>query len=54
MSPLSNVRLVHFCAREYDVSIAGTGTDALRLAAEQSSDLIVLDLGLAGLPMLSI
>jgi two-component system, OmpR family, KDP operon response regulator KdpE len=49
MSPLSNVRLVHFCAREYDVSIAGTGTDALRLAAEQSSDLIVLDLGLPDL-----
>ena len=33
-------------SRGYDVEIAGTGADALRLAAEQPPDLIVLDLGL--------
>ncbi len=33
-------------ARGYDVEVAGTGADALRLFAERSPDLIVLDLGL--------
>jgi two-component system KDP operon response regulator KdpE len=32
--------------RGYDVEIAGTGTDALKLFAERTPDLIVLDLGL--------
>jgi two-component system KDP operon response regulator KdpE len=36
-------------SRGYDVAIAGTGADALRLFAEQPSDLIVLDLGLPDL-----
>jgi two-component system KDP operon response regulator KdpE len=33
-------------ARGYDVDIAGTGTDALKLFANRPADLIVLDLGL--------
>ena len=33
-------------ARGYDVDIAGTGADALRIVAEQPPDLVVLDLGL--------
>jgi two-component system KDP operon response regulator KdpE len=36
-------------ARGYDVTIAGTGADALRRIAEQPPDLIVLDLGLPDL-----
>jgi two-component system, OmpR family, KDP operon response regulator KdpE len=36
-------------ARGYDVEIAGTGADALRLAAAHPPDLIVLDLGLPDL-----
>lgn len=36
-------------ARGYDVSIAGTGADALRMMADQAPDLIVLDLGLPDL-----
>lgn len=33
-------------ARGYEVDVAGTGSDALKLAASQPPDLIVLDLGL--------
>jgi two-component system, OmpR family, KDP operon response regulator KdpE len=33
-------------SRGYDLDVAGTGSDALRLAAEHPPDLIVLDLGL--------
>jgi two-component system KDP operon response regulator KdpE len=33
-------------SRGYDVDIAGTGADALRLVTEQPPDLVVLDLGL--------
>jgi two-component system KDP operon response regulator KdpE len=36
-------------ARGYDVEIAGTGADALRLAGEHPPDLIILDLGLPDL-----
>jgi two-component system KDP operon response regulator KdpE len=36
-------------ARGYDVFIAGTGAEALRLFAERTPDLIVLDLGLPDL-----
>jgi two-component system KDP operon response regulator KdpE len=36
-------------ARGYDVEVAGTGADALRLFAERPADLIVLDLGLPDL-----
>lgn len=33
-------------SRGYDVEVAGTGADALRLVAARAPDLIVLDLGL--------
>jgi two-component system KDP operon response regulator KdpE len=33
-------------SRGYDVDLAGTGADALRIVAEQPPDLVVLDLGL--------
>ena len=36
-------------SRGYDVEVAGTGADALRLAKEHPPDLIVLDLGLPDL-----
>jgi two-component system KDP operon response regulator KdpE len=36
-------------ARGYEVAVAGTGADALRLFADQPSDLVVLDLGLPDL-----
>ena len=36
-------------SRGYDVDVAGTGTDALKIFAEQPPDLIVLDLGLPDL-----
>lgn len=36
-------------SRGYDVEIAGTGADALRLAAGRAPDLVVLDLGLPDL-----
>jgi two-component system KDP operon response regulator KdpE len=36
-------------ARGYDVEIAGTGADALKIVAERAPDLIVLDLGLPDL-----
>ncbi len=36
-------------SRGYDVDIAGTGADAIRIVAEQTPDLIVLDLGLPDL-----
>lgn len=36
-------------ARGYDVGVAGSGMDALRMIAEQSPDLVVLDLGLPDL-----
>ena len=36
-------------ARGYDVAVAGTGADALRLFEEQPPDLVVLDLGLPDL-----
>jgi two-component system KDP operon response regulator KdpE len=36
-------------AREYEVDLAATGEDALRLAAERHPDVVVLDLGLPGI-----
>jgi len=36
-------------ARGYNVAVAGTGADALRLFADEPSDLVVLDLGLPDL-----
>lgn len=39
---------VNLKARGYDVDLAPTGEDALRLAAEHAPDVVVLDLGLPG------
>jgi len=36
-------------ARDFDVDLAPTGEDALRLAAERHPDLVVVDLGLPGI-----
>jgi len=36
-------------ARGYDVDLAGTGEEALQLAAERHPDVVVLDLGLPGI-----
>jgi two-component system KDP operon response regulator KdpE len=36
-------------SRGYDVVVAGTGTDALRMVVDQAPDLVVLDLGLPDL-----
>ena len=40
---------VNLRARGYEVDLAGSGEAALRLAAEQHPDLVVLDLGLPGI-----
>lgn len=40
---------INLRARHYDVDTAGTGADALRLAARQPPDLVILDLGLPDL-----
>jgi len=40
---------INLRARGYDVHVAGTGTDALTLAAAHPPDLVVLDLGLPDL-----
>lgn len=37
---------INLRARKYDVDIAGTGADALRLAARSRPDAVILDLGL--------
>ena len=36
-------------AREYEVDLAATGEEALRLAAERHPDVVVLDIGLPGI-----
>jgi two-component system, OmpR family, KDP operon response regulator KdpE len=36
-------------ARNYDVELAGTGEEGLRLAAERHPDLVLLDIGLPGI-----
>lgn len=41
-------------ARGYDVDLAETGEEALRLAAEQRPDVVVLDLGLPGIDGLEV
>lgn len=41
-------------ARGYDVDLAPTGEDALRLAAERRPDVVVLDLGLPGIDGLEV
>jgi two-component system KDP operon response regulator KdpE len=40
---------INLRARDYEVYVAATGTDALRLAAAQPPDLVILDLGLPDL-----
>lgn len=41
-------------ARDYDVDQAATGEDALRLAAENHPDVVILDLGLPGIDGLAV
>jgi len=43
---LARALSINLRARHYDVDTAGTGTDALRLAASHPPDLVILDLGL--------
>ncbi len=40
---------INLRARDYDVEVAATGAEALRLAASQPPDLVILDLGLPDL-----
>jgi two-component system KDP operon response regulator KdpE len=40
---------INLKARGYDVDLAATGEDALRLAADRRPDVVVLDLGLPGI-----
>ena len=46
---LARALSINLKARHYDVETAGTGTDALRLAARRPPDLVILDLGLPDL-----
>jgi two-component system KDP operon response regulator KdpE len=46
---LARALSINLRARHYDVDVAGTGADALRLAARTPPDLVVLDLGLPDL-----
>ena len=46
---LARALSINLRARHYDVDTAGTGTDALRLAASHPPDLVILDLGLPDL-----
>jgi two-component system, OmpR family, KDP operon response regulator KdpE len=41
-------------ARDFDVDLAGTGEEALRLAGEHRPDVVVLDLGLPGMSGLDV
>ena len=46
---LARALSINLRARKYDVDIAGTGADALRLAARHPPDVVILDLGLPDL-----
>jgi two-component system, OmpR family, KDP operon response regulator KdpE len=46
---LARALSINLKARHYDVETAGTGTDALRVAARRPPDLVILDLGLPDL-----
>jgi len=46
---LARALSINLRARKYDVDVAATGTDALRLAARNPPDLVILDLGLPDL-----
>ena len=43
---LARALAINLRARKYDVDVAGTGADALRLAARSLPDAVILDLGL--------
>src|SRR6476469_874843 len=47
--PILKALAVNLRARDYDVDLAATGEEALRLAAAHHPDAIVLDLGLPGI-----
>lgn len=46
---LARALSINLRARKYDVDVASTGTDALRLAARNPPELVILDLGLPDL-----
>jgi two-component system KDP operon response regulator KdpE len=48
-APILKALAVNLRARDYDVDLAATGEDALRLAAAHHPDAVVLDLGLPGI-----
>jgi two-component system KDP operon response regulator KdpE len=48
-APILKALAVNLRARDYEVDLAATGEDALRLAAAHHPDAIVLDLGLPGI-----
>jgi two-component system KDP operon response regulator KdpE len=47
--PIRRARAPHLKARGFEVDLAPTGEDALRLAAEAHPDVVILDLGLPGI-----
>ena len=47
--PIQRALEINLVARGYDVLLASTGEDALRLAASDHPDVVLLDLGLPGL-----
>jgi two-component system KDP operon response regulator KdpE len=51
---LSRALAINLKARGYDVDVALTGTDALRIAGSAPPDLVVLDLGLPDLDGLEV
>ena len=48
-APIRRALEINLVARGYEVSLAATGEEALRLAARDHPDLVLLDLGLPGL-----
>jgi two-component system KDP operon response regulator KdpE len=53
-SQIRRTLAINLRARGYDVDLAATGEDALRLAGEHRPDVVVLDLGLPGIDGLDV
>ena len=52
--PMRRALEINLVAREFDVSLAATGEEALRLAARDHPDVVLLDLGLPGISGLDV